>query len=300
VLKILNYSKKLIPKIMKTKFFIPLAGLVLFCACKGKNNYEIKSSSADSLAKDMADTTQAKLVKTAAIDFKVKNVQQTASKVTVLTEGFGGMVTHQQIGASPERTQDVRVSRDSVLRVISFSTAADITVKVPSIKLERFMDSVATMGIYVTSRNLDISDKSLDYLSLRLKLKSRVELVDRQKRGKVIIKDPSKVLDLQDDMVDQQIGNRQIDEAVKNSVVTLHFYQSNTINKELIANDDPSAYNLPFFKRLGLAIENGVDIFADVVIGLANIWLFILLAIGIWMMIRYYKNKKAANTVKVG
>jgi hypothetical protein len=185
-----------------------------------------------------------------------------------------------------------------MMRVISFSTIADITVKVPSIKLEKFMDSVATMGIYVTSRNLDISDKSLDYLSLRLKLKSRVALVDQQKKGKVIIKDPSKVLDLQDDMVDQQIGNREIDEAVKNSVVTLHFYQSNTINKELIANDDPSAYNLPFFKRLGLAVENGVDIFADVVIGLANIWVFILLAIGVWLAIRYYKNKKPVNVVK--
>ena len=284
---------------MKTKFFIPLAGLVLFCTCKGKNNYEIKSISVDSLSKDMADTSQAKLVKTAAIDFKVKNVQQTATRVTALTEGMGGMVTHQQMGTSPERTQDVSVSRDSVMRVISFSTAADITVKVPSIKLEKFMDSVATMGIYVTSRNLDISDKSLDYLSLRLKLKSRVDLVDRQKKGKVVIKDPSRVLDLQDDMVDQQISNRQIDEAVKNSVITLHFYQSNTINKELIANDDPSAYNLPFFKRLGLAVANGVDIFADVVIGLANIWLFILLGVIGWMLISYYKNKKPVTVVKV-
>ena len=96
-------------------------------------------------------------------------------------------------------------------------------------------------------------------------------------------------------MIDQQMSNRQIDDAVKNSIVTLSFYQSNTINKELIANDDPAAYNLPFFKRLGRAVANGVDIFADVVIGLANIWLFILLGIAGWILIRYYKNKKVVN-----
>jgi len=105
-------------------------------------------------------------------------------------------------------------------------------------------------------------------------------------------------LNLKDDMIDQQIGNRQIDDAVKNSIVTLNFFQSNTINKEVIANDDPSAYNLPFFQRLVMAVQNGWGLFVDVVIGMANIWVFILAGIGVWMLVKYYKSKKAPGVAK--
>jgi len=235
--------------------------------------------------------SKVKLVKTAAISFKVKNVQQTAEHITALTTSINGMVMHHQMGSAAERSQDVRISNDSVMRVTSFNTTADMTVKIPSEKLEAFMDEVGHMGIYVNDRNMDITDKSLDYLSSQLKLKSRMELVNQQKQGKVIIKNPEHVLNLKDDMIDQQIGNRQIDDAVKNSIVTLSFFQSNTINKEVIANDDPSAYNLPFFKRLGIALENGWALFVDMIIGMANIWVFILAGFGIWMIIRFYKKK---------
>jgi hypothetical protein len=282
---------------MKTKFLIPLlAGVALFCACEGKHGrYEAvnngSSAAADSVKMDSAIMSKPKLVKTAGIRFKVKNVQQTAEHITALTTSINGMVIHHQMGSVAERSQDVRISNDSVMRVTSFNTTAEMTVKIPSSKLEAFMDEVGHMGIYVNDRNMDITDKSLDYLSSQLKLKSRLELVNQQKQGKVIIKNPEHVLNLKDDMIDQQIGNRQIDDAVKNSIVTLSFFQSNTINKEVIANDDPSAYNLPFFKRLGMALENGWTLFVDMIIGMANIWVFILAGFGVWAMIRYYKRR---------
>src|ERR1700733_6201458 len=80
--------KFLIPKNMKTKFLIPIAAIALFCACKGKGGgYEVvnNSSSADSDVSKKADTlTAPKLVKTAGMNFKVKNVSQTAVKINSL------------------------------------------------------------------------------------------------------------------------------------------------------------------------------------------------------------------------
>jgi len=291
---------------MKTKYLIPLIAIVIFCGCKGKGGgYELvnngsSSSSADSDVSKQADIpTGQKLVKTAGINFKVKNVSQTAQNVNKLANSFGGMVTHQQLGSSAERSDDVRISADSVMRITSLSTTAEMTVKVPSVKLQKFMDSVASMGMYVTSRSLDITDKTFEYLSAQLKLQSRDQLVRQQKTGNIIIKDPAKVLDLKDDMIDQQIGNRQIDDAVKNSVVNLSFYQSNTINKEMIANDDPSAYGLPFFKRLLMACQNGWNLCLDIIIGLANVWFLLLIGGLAWYGIRHYgKRKKAVGVAK--
>ena len=281
---------------MKINFLIPLiAGLGLLCACKGKRGpgYEVvNNSTADTVKSDSAFSSP-KLVKTAGIRFKVKNVQQASEKIAALTQSLNGMIIHHEMGSTESRSLDIRISDDSVMRVTSFNTTADMTIKIPSAKLEDFMNQITHMGIYVNNRSMDITDKSLAYLSSQLKLKSRTELVNQQKKGKVIIKKPEDVLLLKDDMVDQQIGDREIDDAVKNSIVTLSFYQSITINKEIIANDDPSAYNLPFFKRLAMALENGWGLFTDFFIGLANLWVFLVAGAGVFIIIKQFRGKPA-------
>jgi len=284
---------------MKTKILMMLmAGIVLLAACKGKGNYEaINNSTADSVSLK-TDTMQnkPKLVKTAGMGFKVKSVQQSSEKIAALTARYNGMVVHHHINSTLNSSNDVKVSDDSIMRVSAFYTSGEMTVKIPAEKLGEYLDSVGRLGIYVNSSQMDITDKSLDYLSSQMKLNSRKELVNQQKTGKVIIKDPSAVLNLKDDLVDEQIDNRKIDDAVKYSVVNLSFYQSDTIVKEIVANDDPSAYNISFFKRLGLAFQNGWYIFKEVIILIADIWVFILAGAIVWWRVRIYKRKTHLRT----
>ena len=149
------------------------------------------------------------------------------------------------------------------------------------------------MGIYINSSKVDIEDHTLDYLSSKLKADNRRELVAQQKSGKVALKHSDDILAVKDDIVDKQISNLKTDIDVKYSTINLSFYQSDTILKEIIANDDPSAYNIPVSQRIGLAFASGWTIFMDIVIGLINFWMFILAALGIWMVYRYYTKRKA-------
>ena len=282
---------------MKAKILMGLlAGIVLLAACKGtikgSNNYEaINNSIADSVAKADSIVNALKLVKTAGIDFKVKNVQQCSDKISALTNRYKGMVIHHAISSTANSTNDIKISDDSIMRVSAFNTTGEMTVRMPSESLNEYLDSVGRLGIYVNNSHLDIEDKSLDYLSSQMKVNNRRELVSQQKQGKVIIKSPTAVLNLKDDLVDEQIDNRRINDAVKYSVVNLNFYQSNTIVKEIIANDNPSAYNIQFFKRLGLALENGWYILKELIIAMANCWALILAGLAIWWAIRFYKRK---------
>ncbi|MGZ3754478.1 MAG: DUF4349 domain-containing protein [Mucilaginibacter sp.] len=279
---------------MKTKTLMMLiAGAVLLAACKNRGKYEADSAVADSVKADSIALLSdgSKLVKTAGMGFKVKNVQQTTEKIAALTANYKGMVTHHRITSVPGVTHDVKVSDDSVMRVSAFYTTGEMIVKVPAEKLETYLDSVGRLGIYINHSSMDIDDKSLDYLSSQLKLKNRSELVNKEKKGKVVIKDPNAVLNLKDDLVDEQIGNRKIDDAVKYSVVSLSYYQSNAIVKEMIANDNPSDYSIPFFSRLGLAFENGWYVFKEAVLLLVNVWAFLLAGIIVWWAIRVYKRK---------
>lgn len=279
---------------MKRKISMMLiAGTVLLAACKNRGKYEADSSAADSAKTDSVAglTSGSKLVKTAGMGFKVKSVQQTTERVALLTANYKGMVTHHCITSVPGNTHDVKVSDDSVMRVSAFYTTGEMTVKVPAEKLETYLDSVGRLGIYINHSNMDIDDKSLDYLSAQLKLKNRSELVNKEKKGKVVIKDPGAVLNLKDDLVGEQIGNRKIDDAVKYSVVSLSYYQSNVIVKEMIANDNPSDYSISFFSRLGLAFENGWYVFKEALLLVVNVWAFVLAGIIVWWAIRIYKRK---------
>ena len=286
---------------MKAKILMMVLAGALLAACKGSGSYESMDNVADTIATADVTIAEPKLVKTAGIDFKVKNVQQSSEKITSLTNQYKGMVMSHKESSSVNNTSDKRISSDSVLRVSAFYTSAEFTVKVPSVKLDEYLDRVAALGVYVTSRSMDIDDRTLDYQSSQLKLNNRKELVSKHKNGSIVIKDPSAVLNLKDDLVDEQIYNQRINDAVKYSVINLSFYQSNTIYKEVIADDDPAAYNLSFFKRLGVAVGYGWHIFIEAIIMLANVWVFVLLAIvALWLIRRNKQNKVlAASAIKI-
>ena len=286
---------------MKTRSLIMmLTGIVLLGACKSNSKYE-SSETADSTHTDMAkiaDTTVApKLVKTADIRFKVKNVQQTGENISALTTKYNGMVMHHNMTSTNEQTHDVRISDDSIMRVSAYNTTADMTVKIPTEKLDEFLTNVSHMGLHVNESKMDIEDKSLDYLEAKLKMNDRQQLITRQDKGKIIIKSTTAVLNLKDDVVDEKIENKRIDEPVKYSVITLNFYQSNTISKEIIVNDDTSSYNLPFLSQLALAIENGWSIFSQLIIGLLNAWAFLLCGVVVWLRFRYYNTRRKTNPI---
>jgi len=283
---------------MKPKMKLALvAGVVLLGASCKQKSYETDklNSYADSTTTSSVDTVAQKLVKTADIRFKVKNVSQASEDISALVSKDSGVVIHHKVSVSIEQTHDVPLNNDSLMRVLAFNTNADMMVKLPVEKVDNFLNSVTRMGIYVTERRMDIEDRSLDYLEAKLKVRNRAELVAKERAGKVVIKDPTAVINLKDDLVDGQINNKRIDDAVKYSVISLNFYQSNTIYKEVVANDDPSAYDLSFFKRMSNSIDNGWHMLADLIVAITNLWAFILAAIVSWLI--FIKRKQIWRTV---
>ena len=286
---------------MKTRLFYwgGLLCLIFIVACSGNKVHRYETSSADTTSVassgDNTDPGKPKLVKTADMRFKVKDVQQTGEAVAALTTALNGMVMHHSLATTIERSTDVASSSDSVMRFSSYYTNADMTIRLPSDKMEEFMNRVGHMAVFVNTRNMDIQDKTLDFLSSQLKVSGRNEIIAQQKKGLVKIKSIDDVLALKDDQVDKQIDNRRIEDAVKYSTVGLNFYQSNTVAKELIVNDDPSNYTLPFFRRLGNALVNGWLIFDEGLIALANIWVFVLIVIAAIFAYRHYVKKPAIH-----
>jgi hypothetical protein len=268
---------------MKAKLLIVLAGIAMLAACKGSGNY-----SADSVMTDSV-----KLIKTADMRIKVKDVQTVAEKISKLTLECGGMVMHNDQQANTIGQQDLKLSNDSIKRLTVFNRTADLTLKMPTQFLEPFMDSLNHLGIYVDARKLDIEDKTIDYVESDLKAENRRESVKlRRSKIKLTQGGADTILALKDQAVDKKVANMRTDQAAYFSTLTLNLYENNAVHTEILANDDLGAYNTPLATRIGLALSNGWNVFADVVVGLLNLWMFILAIGGVGYVVMYYRRKR--------
>lgn len=280
-----------------------LAVLCLLGACKGSGSYD-KVSNADTASSQLGSNeavtdNAAKLVKTAEMHFKVKDVQKSSEAITALTRSYRGIVIHHNMEAKVIDSQASRLQNDSLKQVSAFTTTANITVKIPPDSLDQFLNKVSRMGIYVNTRRMDIEDKTLDYLSAKLKRNNRVQIDKQQQKWQPTVKEADAMLKVKDYIVDEQISNNRIDEAVKYSVVDLTLYQSNTIVQEVVANDNAGFYEASFFNRFYMALQNGWIMFSVVIIAVVNLWVFILAGCVAWFVFKFYKRKPlpVTNTI---
>ena len=224
-----------------------------------------------------------KLVKTASIRSKVKDIETGIHTLSQVVHQHQGMVFHQTITSNQINEKELALSDDSLLIVSTYSPTASVTVRVPAENLQQFLFDVSSIG-YLTDKNtLDIKDKSLEYLQNKLKQNNRRSI-------------PAKTnminnVKLKDEAADQKVANLAIDADVRYSPVTIELYQNQIIKKEVVANHHISSYQLPFSARFLAALKNGIVIFESFILMLLNLWAVILLGVFVYFGYRLYKKK---------
>jgi hypothetical protein len=222
---------------------------------------------------------EVKLVKTASIESKVVDVAETVRKVSALTRQLGGMVFHQHIASTANGHKELRVSDDSLLVISTVTPQGRITARIPSQNLEEFLYRIADLGYFTSNSLLDIDDKTSHYLRNKLKQSVRKDVL--QNTSMKTSKKPTamQTIDVRDDMIEQQLANRQIDADVNYSEVTISLYQNALVRKDVVADHDLSNYTLPAATRLSHAVSNGWTMFMNFIVAIAHLWVFMLAAI---------------------
>jgi hypothetical protein len=277
-----------------SNLLVLLAVLCLFGACKrsGNREYETNKDMISSADTASSDTVATKLVKTAQVDMNVKDVTKVSEEIIRLTTtGYKGIVMNHHLQSEELRSEDMKLSGDSLQRVTVYHTTAAITVRVNPAALNQFLSEVSMLGLHINVRRMDIEDKTFDYLTSRLYEDNRKQLANQQEAGKVKFKDPTTILKVKDDMANEKVNNLRTDQQTRYSTVDLILSQSNTVSIEHIANDDPSVYQILFLHRMAFAFNNGCTLFADFIVGLTNLWIFLILGLLLWFTARRYKIK---------
>ena len=269
----------------------------------GCQNAKTNNESADvAEAKEIAippiadSTFAAKIIKTADMRFRVKDVQNTKEQLSKTIKAQGGSVAEFSIQSSILETDKAKQSADSLKEITSYRTDGYLVAKVPSEKLDDFTNTIAKMAVFVDNQSMKMDDQSLAYLANRMKAQNRIQASNEI--GNIPSKRSGNIetsLALKDDYVDRKLDNMSIDARVKYSTITLNFYQDNTVKTMIVANDNLSDYRPAFANRLWLSIVNGWTIFMEIILALANLWMLILVGVVVFFIIRYFlrKNKLA-------
>ncbi|WP_207426755.1 DUF4349 domain-containing protein [Pedobacter sp. SYSU D00535] len=285
--------------------FSLLSICLFFIACSGnKNEFGSDYKTTDSLASTQSPADGAggteKLVKTATINFQVKDVYRGTREISAAARRLGGVVMHQDIRASENAQKRLATSSDSVQLITSYSLAADMTVKIPSENLEDFLFEVGSSSSFIHTSNFHVDDQSLTYLAQQLKASSRERIIAPQlEKHNLKQKDALLLADQKDQLIDREIENKRIDQNVRYSTVELSFNQRPIIKKELIANDDLSVYNVPSGKLFRDAIASGWWYFESLCLAILHLWPFIIVAGSGWATYRLFKNRKKTMYVEV-
>jgi hypothetical protein len=102
----------------------------------------------------------------------------------------------------------------------------------------------------------------------------------------------TQAIEVKDDVIENEIQNRSIDAEVNYSSIQLSLYQNTLVKKEVIANSDLAAYQLPFGRRLGNALSEGWNFFLNFLVAIAHLWVLLPVSLVIFVLYRTLNKRR--------
>src|SRR6478672_13797387 len=150
----------------KYLFCIAIISLMFGCSRERKADYADETTNEVALNSVMTDSAVvAKIIKTADMRFRVKDVQNTKEKLSATIKSQGGTVAEFSIQSHIQQTDKVPFSADSLKEITSYRTDGLLIAKIPSEKLDDFTNVVAGMAVFVDNQAMKMDDQSIAYLS---------------------------------------------------------------------------------------------------------------------------------------
>ncbi len=297
------------PSISTALILFTMSSISISCS-KGIPETQMNNIATDSVAivgdnsnitKDEALKNK-QFIRTADSKFRVKDVKRTTQQIQDLTTRLGGYVSLMSLKSEPTNTQQVEISADSVLEVAEFTVNNTLTIRVPNQQLDSLLRGVFKMVEYWDSCELKTDDATLAILGNSLKIKRLNNFSERNKaniddkKGNITIASDAEevVLSSENKADDYQIEQQNIINQVRFSVVNLHVYQAQSIQKTLMPSiKNIEAYRPSIFIQLWDSLQFGWQAIETLLVFLMKLW-------PLWitgLMIYYFLKRKTLKTL---
>ncbi len=297
---------KTISKIGAAVLFLALA----FSCKQAESPAEEAAATEESAAAKVTDTSlranqvpKRKLIRTADIKFKVKNVAKSTYAIESAVNRYGGLITNNNLQSHVEGTNRTKVSRDSILETTKYVVENNITLRIPNRSLDTVVKTIAKEIDYLDYRVIKADDVALKMLSNQMAQRRNADHNQRMAnnidvKGKKLnqISDAeNELLGKNSDSDQAAIENLSLQDQVNYSTITLALYQNESVKREMIAIEKASGGYGNFGLEILDGLKNGWYILERIIAFVVQLWSVILIGgVAIFLFRRYLNKKKPA------
>ena len=253
-----------------------------------------------SAALENPSDTARKMIRTANIKFKVKDVIKATYSIENIVVKHNGFVENTNLASQINYTKETPVKEDSTLLTTYYTVSNTLVLRVPNIQLDTTLKEIAQFVEFMDYRIINARDVTLDLLSKRLE-QNRLARYDSRMTNAIDSKGTrlndvsnaeNNLLDKQAQADEAKLANLQILDKIKFSTITLFLYQNQNIKYEVITKEkNIKPYSKSFGTRFIDALKFGWTIIVEFFLFLVNIWSIILIGVLVLWSVRYFKKR---------
>ena len=212
-----------------------------------------------------------KIIKNGSMKFEVSELEASKNKVETILQICKGYYENEQFNSYGNR--------------ISYS----LQLRIPFSKFDTLITVIESGIGELKSKNIKAKDVTEEYVDLNIRLENNFEYLNQYKVILQKAKSVKEILEVQEKIrrIEEEINSKKgrlkyLDDKVKFSTLNLEL-------TELIASNITKKPN--FGRRLANAFNNGIQGFLSFIIGLVNLWPFVLLFVFLIVMRKPIMNK---------
>ncbi len=206
------------------------------------------------------DIEERKLIKTGNINFESADIKTSRTFIEGLVKKYGAYISNENEDSSKTRLEQ------------------NITLKIPKDDFDSFIAELLDAVKHVNSKNIYIQDVTEEFIDIKARLKVKKEAEQTYLRLLESAKTVRDVLDIQDQLQAIRSDIESIEGRLKYLEASVNYSTINIRIYQFIAYDS-NFKPASFFLRVASSLKEGVRVFAEVIIWLLNMWVFIAILI---------------------
>ncbi|MEX0275268.1 MAG: DUF4349 domain-containing protein [Flavobacteriaceae bacterium] len=216
-----------------------------------------------------------KIIKTAEVRYKVKNVTSATKKISAIVKQANGYIADQRFQNTKHQIEN------------------RFTVKIPQKEFSKLLDSIEIVAEFIDYQNITSEDVTEKYIDLQSRLRTKMEI--KQRYENILRKKTGSIQDILE--AEEKIG--AIQEEIEAATGKLHYLTNriaySTIKVDLYETvnykEEPESYSRSFLSKTKEGLSFGWNLIETIFLGLIYGWPFILLGTVLFVALKR-KNRK--------
>ena len=225
---------------------------------------------------DRVETAERKIIKRGTIRFETADVNETKSLITQTVQDLNGYISDENVDGYHDRLEH------------------RLTIRVPADKFDLLLQTISESVNKFDSRKIEALDVTEEYIDIASRIKSKKEILNRYTE---LLTQAAKVEEIL--LIEKEIGNlqteiesvegrmRYLTDRIAFSTLNVTYYREIEHQEEV--------ERIRFVSEFADGISNGWEGFLWFIIGLSYCWVFILLGVLFYFLIRLRKKKKSIS-----